>query len=117
MFFVGDIVRCTDQYIKAHSTTLTLHGPVLSLGMGPRHPQLAHWQRFEVTGVVNYRDGSQSLTIRYDPKAISNSKRNKIDRSIRGPFSSLRFVIDPESIPTRMFQYDPSQLGDLDDGI
>lgn len=110
MFYVGDIVRCTDHFIKQHSIAV-------GLIPGTRHPKLSHHQRFEVMGVMNYRDGSQSLIIRYNPKALSNSKRDKVDRSERGPFSSVRFILDPESIPTRMFQYDPSQLGDMDDGI
>lgn len=108
MFFVGDIVRCTDQYIKAHSIAV-------GLIQGTRHPKLSYWQRFEVSRVKNWPDGSQSLYI------VARSKNQKTSRqpdpAERGPFNSVRFTVDPESIPTRMFQYDPSQLGDLDDGI
>lgn len=100
-FFVGDVVRCTHKNSLASGTTVK---------------GLMTWQRFEVSRIMNWPDGSQSLYVVARPKS-QKTNRPPPDPAERGPFSSMRFVIDPESIPTRMFQYDPSQLGDLDDGI
>lgn len=109
MFYVGQIVRCSDDRVNAHSISV-------GLVRGPRHPKLSYYQRFEVARVKNWSDGSQSLFVVARPKS-QKTNRQPPDPGERGPFSSLRFTIDPESIPTKMFHYDPSQLGDLDEGI
>lgn len=102
-FFIGDIVRCTDK--NSRDTGNTVKG-------------LAYYQRFQIVEVVNWPDGSQSLYVQYRPKSKSNirAERGGYDEtSIRGPYSSVRFSL--EGNPDGMFRYDPSQLGDLDDGI
>lgn len=92
-FNVGDIVRCIDQY-----------GSVGNL------PGLSYMKRFVVLNVETFGDGSQSLTVR----GQSKSRRN-ITTHAYGPFTSTRFKHEVDTV--EMFQYDPSQLGDLDDGI
>ncbi len=104
-FFVGDVIRCENPYYG-------FMGPDTS---GVRVLGLSYSQRFEVTKVFNWHDGSQSLWVKYTPRSRS-SARPGFDGSERGPYCSLRFRIEVSN-PNRMFQYDPSQLGDLDDGI
>src|SRR5215216_7131167 len=99
MFFVGDLVRCTDK--NSRDTGNTVKG-------------LMTYQRFEVVRTMNWRDGSQSLFVVAKPKSVKTN-RQPPDPGERGPYSSVRFIIDPECVATRMFQYDPSQLGDMDD--
>lgn len=98
-FLVGDIVRCTDK--NSRDTGTTVKG-------------LMNYQRFEVSKVTNYRDGSQSLWVVARPKN-PRTNRTPPDPGERGPYSSVRFSL--EGNPDGMFRYDPSQLGDMDDGI
>jgi hypothetical protein len=100
-FFVGDIVRCE----QSRSLAGSYHVKGLMIN-----------QRFEVSRVMNWPDGSQSLFVVARPKS-QKTNREPPDPGERGPYCSRRFILDPESVPTRMYQYDPSQLGDLDDGI
>lgn len=99
MFYVGDIVRC----IQSRSIASNHH-----------IKGLMHYQRFEVSRAQDWHDGSQSLWIIARPKS-QKTNREPPDPGERGPYCSLRFSL--EDNPNGMFRYDPSQLGDLDDGI
>lgn len=63
----------------------------------------SHKKVYAVTRTKDYSDGSQQLWV-----------RARYGTQERGPFCSLRFKAFTDG---KMFRYDPSQLGDLDDDI
>jgi hypothetical protein len=101
MFHVGDIIRCKD--FRADQPGLP---PVKGLMFS---------QRFEVSRVKNWPDGSQSLWVRAAPRDPNRAHKRHMDMSERGPYSHLRFSI--EDVSLRMAEYDPTQMGDTDDDI
>jgi hypothetical protein len=75
-------------------------------------------QRFEVSRVKNWPDGSQSLWVRYVPRSKSTARaaRGRYDETtIRGPYCHLRFSLEEKGYS--MNDYDPTQMGDKDDDI
>jgi hypothetical protein len=103
MFQVGDIVRCVESRSDQ--------------GGRPHIRGLMFFQRFEVSRVKNWPDGSQSLWVKAsprDPKRQAGGSR-QIDLGERGPYCHLRFSLEEKGYS--MNDYDPTQMGDTDDDI
>lgn len=88
---------------------------MMSAAYGDIIQGLMNNQRFEVSRVRTWHDGSQSLWVIARPKSQKTTREPPSPHE-RGPYCSLRFRLELQTA-NPIYQYDPSQTGDTDEDI